>query len=768
MAQRRYGPSQGAGVVIVERESQKTITPGALGVVGYAGFLERGPTDKLIGCTSKLDALRQTGGLISEGYLPDALRHFWDNSAGAGLMFLRRIVKDGRKSNLRTYSRDAPVRASSLDMDAENPGRWAGKRKLLSFTVAGGGSIGATTLTTTLNLKKDEVKGGTLFPEGLPAKSYEITGNTEGPATVITIAANYNLSADWTAGGGGDLDFFVELENGARSLAVYYKDGVLNPTTEFGVEVWLVDDTGEVKVLDYPDCSMDPNSVRYVVPTINDDPANIYIRVTNLTTGTVTASLRPANHYGQIPTGGITATTLKIEASDIFYGATNTGVGVPTSFTPGSDARSETLTLTCTIGGAGATFTVDSDLQDKAFPNLTTAVAYAALNKYTTGFTLPNGSPAWVAGDTVTIRFQYLRPNEAKGGFVFPDYVNFRTEKFEVVSNTVDTVTVKTGSDMTVNAVVGDTYRLEYKQQLANGYDGIANVLSADLEAVWDTSLSYFNQLAGQNLGLVKLAHPGETTTAVQKALIAYADAKNYVCHPDLPSNITTELAAVAHVETTIGRSDFAVWHMPGWVYETHPTAAGLKLVPATGMIHGREARTAVDFQGYHKAATDIQHVLSQVRKLPTGDSVLNEEVLNPKGINVIKKSKGNFILWGDRIAYLDPAWKFKHQREQMSHYEHVLQENFDFIVFAINDALTRDVARSALVAYFLPEFTKRALRGDSFEDAASIKIDAENNPEIEVQAGNMNADIKLRLADTVERFIISIGKAGIFDDLSA
>jgi hypothetical protein len=31
---------------------------------------------------------------------------------------------------------------------------------------------------------------------------------------------------------------------------------------------------------------------------------------------------------------------------------------------------------------------------------------------------------------------------------------------------------------------------------------------------------------------------------------------------------------------------------------------------------------------------------------------------------------------------------------------------------------------------------------------------------------GDMNAEIKLRLADTVERFIISIGKQGIFESV--
>jgi len=73
------------------------------------------------------------------------------------------------------------------------------------------------------------------------------------------------------------------------------------------------------------------------------------------------------------------------------------------------------------------------------------------------------------------------------------------------------------------------------------------------------------------------------------------------------------------------------------------------------------------------------------------------------------------------------------------------------------------------LRAFFLPEFAKGAIRpraGKGFEDAVSIKIDADNNTELTAAAGDLFADIAVRLADTVERFIIRIGKAGIFESV--
>src|SRR5690606_10614313 len=133
-------------------------------------------------------------------------------------------------------------------------------------------------------------------------------------------------------------------------------------------------------------------------------------------------------------------------------------------------------------------------------------------------------------------------------------------------------------------------------------------------------------------------------------------------------------------------------------------------------------------------------------------------------GLQIIKKVKGNFIVWGDRTFHLDPTWRFKHQREQMSYYEHVLQENLDWIIFAINDPVTENLSRAALRGFCFTEYQKRALRGETFDDAALIKLDQENNTDATRANGDMFADIALKLADTVERFIIRIGKQGIFE----
>lgn len=302
---------------------------------------------------------------------------------------------------------------------------------------------------------------------------------------------------------------------------------------------------------------------------------------------------------------------------------------------------------------------------------------------------------------------------------------------------------------------------------LAGGYDGLENLADSHFTAKLDQGSSLFRLLKGQRKGLIKYACPGKTSTNIQKAGVEFASAMNGQYRIEIPSNLSTEDSAVDYVLNTIGRSEMAVTILPSYAYVNDQDKPGLKkLIPLTGAIHGREALVAQANGGYHKAAAGEDVTLPRVLDLPT-DSMLdmNEEVLNPVGLNIVKKLSGNFVIWGDRSLSADPAWKWKHQREQMSHYECLLQESFNWIIFAINDPLQRGVAYSALRSFFFSEWQpKRALQGGSVEEAARIKIDADNNGPLVTANGDMNAEIELWLADTTERFIITMSKKGIFD----
>jgi hypothetical protein len=523
---------------------------------------------------------------------------------------------------------------------------------------------------------------------------------------------------------------------------------------------------------------MDPNSARYFPEMINEDGSNHYIAVTDLWFGmTVLNENRPANWYASLASSEITATAIDLGTALVLVSTSGTiGTSTIGTFTFGAKVIPDTYEVELT---GAATWTLVSTTRQKThtFTAPTDATPYAADNPYSIGFTVTD------TGGTVGMKFLLtvlpLVEDEAIGGKIFLDGVTGAAAAGYLISdNDEDGVTIQVG-DLTIGGSLPGTVpvRLEYLQELTDGYDGIAELgTTAYLEA-FNLALSKFNETVDKGYGLIKFAAPGITAqdgalinaTTVEKGGVAYAEAKNHQYRVEVPSNVTDEFLAKSHVQDTVGKNTYEKVTFPSWAYVPDPVLVGrLKLIPTTGMIHGWEARTARDWDGYHKVAAGIDVKFPRIVKLPTGTKVLNGEILNPAGLQRIILKGGNFVHWGARIPSTDPAFTFTQHRELLSYYEHVLQESFDFIIFAINDEQEQPGLISALQSFFLPEWRKRALRGNSPEEAFSIKIDAENNTNLTRALGDLNAEIKLRLADTVERFIITISKAGVFESLDA
>lgn len=848
MTTRRYGPVEGAGTSVIEKDAEKTISKGKLGTTVYVGILERGPVNKLFRNATKSEYLKRAGGYIDDSLVPDCSFDFYSTSRGAGELYHVRVtdgseVKSsltikGRKREsiikpvvadcdasgnaflsaanyvamgspktgarmavfksdgstalmtILTVTADTPsagiteiefegapdlsvytlalgsqllllsslINPDVMKVEAHNGGRWGGKEVTHIGLDFGVGGLTTLTFDSELTLLKDALKGALLTFAAIPGKSYEVVSNDV--LGVVTVSADKDMAADYLASGSADETWKLTLLNEDKELSVFVKDSVKNPTTMFGLDFYL----DGVRVLNYDELDMNPNSKYYYESFINDDDNNDFVAITNLWVGSYTADIRPANVHGQSTV--LANTVLTMDRVEVLPDGANTGDGYFENFTYGGDVQPDVIEVEV-LSLAPATFKYTSTkLGLIAGASPVVGTTFVAPNDYGIGFDVKEGAAAFIVGDKFQLIVNPLKAGELIGGYIYPNVDSDRRTKFKITANTVNTVTVKTSDLMLANAIAGNTFRIESLGDLGGGYDGIADITDADYIKSFDPPTSPINSLFGMGKGLVKIAAPGVTATAVQKAGYDYAEARNYQWRNEIPSNIVTEQSAEEYINDTLGRNDFAVVEFPSYMYVTHPTKAGLKLVPTTGAAHGREALVAKNYLGYHKASTGIDVTYPMCVKLPTEDKVLDEEFLNPHGINVVKFKDGLCIKWGDRSLSIDPAWKWKHQREQMSYYENDMREKFDWIIFAINDAETEKPARSALRSYFEPEHKKRALRGDTFRDAVEIKIDAENNTNATRADGDMLAEVSLRLADTVERFIITMSKLGIFESV--
>lgn len=780
MTVRRFGPVLGAGVQVSEEDPQQQIVNAPWGVSVLVGAFEKGPPSEPQFLAGRLDFDKRNGGLIEDGDCPQSSRDFYKMGRGAGELITLRITGgDEKKSSLDLWTRQGTAvgadsgRSLLGTLTAKNGGRWAGRRDDHVDDHAGAGDLTATTLDTGDAMIENEWRGGVLQLKKVTTKTYRIVGNTA--AGVVSVEADQDLLADWTAGAGTPANRYVlSRENEdylgrEQNLAAEIVAGEEDPAGEFGIV--LYEDGAEVKR--WKNLSTDPVQKNYWESVINKDLGNYWVDADDLYAGDKTvAAVRPANFYGLSKV--LTATTLTLPDPDVTVSSPVAGANPTVTIGAlGSAVRSQILTGTVENGGTDIRWTTSIgpvQIVQAAFTGVATVLGDEFLT-----VTVTNGGTALVDGDTVVLNVIALEPDELVGGTLWPDFVNEPGLAFTIFSNTRNTISVRTGLDLTNDGAIaaGKEFLVVYRQQFAGGCDSRA-LTDGDFLGAFDAVLSPLNKIFGKNKGLVKLATPGLVSTVVTKAGIEYAAARNYQFKVEFPDTVVDEAGAITYVNTTIGRSDYAVAHFPSFGSVLDPDVEAtaddvpLKQISMIGMILGREALVARQNEGYHKAPAGIDVTLPEVLELPTGDpetaTELNEELTNPQGINLVKFRQGVAIMWGDRTLSPTTAWKWHHQRAQMSHYENVLRENFDWIVFAINNEKVQERAKTTLRAYFHPEWVKGALRGAEFAEAMQLKIDAENNTDADAANGDLNAEIKLKLAETVERFRILMGKAGIFD----
>lgn len=779
MASKRFGPVNDAGVVVKEAEGEKPIEASLYGSSAMAGILERGEVGELITAISKKDLIAKTGGIIPDSVLPDSCKDFWDAGDGAGILFLYRTCDGNQvKSQLTLWDRKSP-RNKVVKVEAKNGGGWGGKRDEILLDLSDVSDIAETeiTLPTTYVVAKNKWKNGVVTLRGTGGDlTYNITSNTVGDgitASVLTLASDSTADTDFDTSTDTEIVLTqtqLDVWGRDKRLAVEIQDGQVYPDTEWGMYVYL---DGEL-IISWSDLSSDPNASNYFVSVINDADNNYYVEVTDLWAGAVTASIRPANFYAAVDAAEITALGLDISTVAVIVDSSAAVDNTIAAFTFGTKVIPDTYELEYT--GAAWELTSLDKQAGHVFPDPVSATPYVADNDRSIGFTVTETTPS--SGEKFTLHVVPLFADKAISGKVlFPDESFAPATGWTVSDNTLLGATIISGDMTNGGTISGDiNVRLQYPQELSDGFDGHHDIGVNNYTPAFDVGTSPYNDTEKQGYGLIKFATPGimrvlsnSDAVTVQKAGVAYAETKNHQFRLEFPDDYTDESTAKTWLNNTMGRSDYEKICFPSYGYVSDPIKSGLiKLVSLTGMILGEEAKMARTYEGYFKAAAGEDVKFPKIKKIPTLKRRLNGEVLNPAGIQRVEILNGNFCLWGGRLPYTDPNFKFCIHREYLSYVEHVLQESYAWIVFAINNADKQSDALSSAKSFFLPEWTKGAIRGDSFSDAAIIKIDDENNTDVTMAAGNMNMDVDLKIVDMVERFIITIGKQGIFETVAS
>jgi len=245
---------------------------------------------------------------------------------------------------------------------------------------------------------------------------------------------------------------------------------------------------------------------------------------------------------------------------------------------------------------------------------------------------------------------------------------------------------------------------------------------------------------------------PGQTDAAIQDAVLTHCEKlKDRFAILDSPEGIEGGVDRLGKPRDT----KYGAYYFP-WIQVYDPERGNI-YVPPSGHMAGIYARTDNE-RGVHKAPANeiVRGALDLKYDITKGE----QDILNPKGINCIRKFKNRGIrVWGARTVSSDPSWRYINVRRLFIMIEKSIEQGTQWVVFEPNDhKLWKRVQRN-ITAYLLRIYRSGALFGETPEQAFYVKCDAETNPPENVDVGMLVCEIGLCPVKPAEFVIFRIGQ---------
>ena len=266
--------------------------------------------------------------------------------------------------------------------------------------------------------------------------------------------------------------------------------------------------------------------------------------------------------------------------------------------------------------------------------------------------------------------------------------------------------------------------------QLESGQDQNANPTSVNFQGDRDSNdvpiddPSEFTGLAALNLdpyrevSIVHAPFPSDNN-AVEKAIITHCKNNRFrFAVIDSESN----LGAISQIDprSTIEDSSYAAYYYP-WLFIPDPRSGGRRKVPPGGAVCGIYSQTD-NTRGVWKAPANV--TVANTIDLEYDIDHRKQEVLNPRGVNVIRRFPGRGIrVWGARTLASDPLWKYVNVRRLFIFIEASIYNSTQWVVFEPNDHRLWARVKQTATLFLRTQWREGALLGASEEEAFSVAV---------------------------------------------
>jgi phage tail sheath protein FI len=252
---------------------------------------------------------------------------------------------------------------------------------------------------------------------------------------------------------------------------------------------------------------------------------------------------------------------------------------------------------------------------------------------------------------------------------------------------------------------------------------------------------------------------------AIRAAAAAYCQSRRAFLVLDAPVGWTknglpnANAAAVQDFRSHIGDPDIncAVYYPRVQINDN----GTLRYVGASGMIAGMFANTDSS-RGVWKAPAGINAALNGVQTLETILSDKQNGVLNPLGVNCLRRMPAGFVIWGARtVAGYDNSgdddWKYVPVRRTTLFLEESLYRGTQWVVFEPNDEPLWAQIRMNINAFMMGLFRQGAFEGATPTLAYFVKCDSETTTQTDIDNGVVNIIVGFAPLKPAEFVVITI-----------
>jgi phage tail sheath protein FI len=290
--------------------------------------------------------------------------------------------------------------------------------------------------------------------------------------------------------------------------------------------------------------------------------------------------------------------------------------------------------------------------------------------------------------------------------------------------------------------------------RLANGDDGGA-VTSASYE-VDDADPLRRRGLAALNLD------PFRSVAIVYAPGVDYDTAKKVITHcarNRFRFAVVDSLSGEANSSQLDPRGQvddttYGAFYYP-WIRVSDPRNGARTLIPPGGAVCGIYALTD-NTRGVFKAPAN--EVIAGAIDLEYDVNQANQDELNPKGVNVIRRFPGRGIrVWGARTLSSDPLWKYVPVRRLFIFVEASIYNSTQWVVFEPNNERLWARVKQTVTLFLRTQWREGALLGAKEEEAFSVAVGRDTMTEDDILNGRLIIEVGIAPVRPAEFVIFRI-----------